>query len=171
MDPFLKNKFDGRFGRAVVLENPKGFLRLDDLTGGRPPAEAPRMTEPLAFRQVRVTSLLGTPTRDQNVGGILRGDRSQHLIFVTVRGHKSPPIPSSTSWCAGLGKSSVTGHGSIIVAKKRESEAVGSIDPHVVKRLNNTVPHFFRRLKNGDRTGEIPENLPRPGEDSTRDSN
>src|SRR3984957_20810592 len=61
-----------------------------------------------------------------------------------------------------LGKSSVTGHGSIIVAKNRESEAVGSIDPHVVKRLNNTVPHFFRRLKNGDRTGEIPENRPSP---------
>src|ERR1700733_11613968 len=95
MDPFLKNKFDGRSGRAVVLEDPKGFLRPDDLTGGRPPAEAPRMTQPLAFRQVRVTSLLGTPTRDQNAGGILQGDRSQHLIFVTVRGHKSPPIPEN----------------------------------------------------------------------------
>jgi hypothetical protein len=136
MDPLLKNKFDGRFGRAVVLKDPKGFLRPDDLTGGRPPAEAPRMTEPLAFHQVRVISLLGTPTRDQNAGVFCRAtDRSisSSSPFVVTSHLQYLPLRVGAP---DLGKSSVTGHGSIIVAKKRESEAVGSIDPHVVKQSN-----------------------------------
>src|ERR1700722_8372337 len=77
---------------------------------------------------------------------------TSHLQYLPLR--VGPPDP---------GKSSVTGHGSTIVAKKRESETVGNIDPYVVKRLNNTVPHCFRRPKNGDRTGELPEKCPSPG--------
>src|SRR3984893_16455258 len=56
MNP-LKNKFPRRYRRSVVLEDSKGFLGPEDLAGGGPPAEAPRMTEPLSFRQVRLASL------------------------------------------------------------------------------------------------------------------
>src|ERR1700676_357642 len=53
MNP-LEDHFDGRFRRSVVLEDSKGFPWPEDLAGGGPPAEAPRMTEPLSFRQVRL---------------------------------------------------------------------------------------------------------------------
>src|ERR1700731_486567 len=56
MNP-LENKFHGRFRRSVILEDSKGLLRAEDLAGGGPPAEAPRMTEPLSFRQVRLAPL------------------------------------------------------------------------------------------------------------------
>jgi hypothetical protein len=49
MNP-LEDKFEGWYRRSVVLKDPKGFLGPEDLTGGEPPAEAPRMTEPLRFR-------------------------------------------------------------------------------------------------------------------------
>src|SRR3989454_8222071 len=56
MNP-LEDKLDGRCRRSAVLEDSKRFGGPDDLAGGRPPAEAPRMTEPLRFRQIRLTAL------------------------------------------------------------------------------------------------------------------
>src|SRR5690349_10657709 len=56
MNP-LENKFRGRFRRSVILEDSKGFLGPNELGGGRLPTEAPRMTEPLRFRQVRLALL------------------------------------------------------------------------------------------------------------------
>ena len=55
MNP-LEHKFHGRLRRSVVLEDSKCFLRPEDLAAGNPPAEAPRMTEPLSFGQVRLAA-------------------------------------------------------------------------------------------------------------------
>src|SRR2546427_1159839 len=55
MNP-LENKFNRRYRGSVVLEDSKGFLRPDDLAGGRSPAEAPGTTEPLSFSQIRLTT-------------------------------------------------------------------------------------------------------------------
>src|SRR6266853_991798 len=71
MNP-LDDKFDGRYRRLVILEDSKGFLGPEDLAGGGPPAEAPRMTEPLGLFQVRLPSLLGTLTSDENAVCILQ---------------------------------------------------------------------------------------------------
>jgi hypothetical protein len=76
MDP-LENKFDVGYRRSVVLEDSKGFLGPDDLAGRDSPAETPRMTEPLSFRQVRFASPLGTPTDGKNARSILQNNRSQ----------------------------------------------------------------------------------------------
>ena len=56
MNP-LENKFRGRFRRSVILEDSKSFLGPDELAGGRLPTEAPDMTEPLRFRQIRLALL------------------------------------------------------------------------------------------------------------------
>src|ERR1700676_1599 len=42
MNP-LEDKFDGRFRRSVVLKDSKGFLSPEDLAGGGPPRQAPRI--------------------------------------------------------------------------------------------------------------------------------
>src|SRR6266404_6734453 len=55
MNP-LVGKFDGWLRRLVILIDAKGFLGPDELAGGRSPAEAPRMTEPLSFRQICFTA-------------------------------------------------------------------------------------------------------------------
>ena len=52
MNP-LENKFDGRRHRSVVLKDAIGFLRPQDLAGGKAPAEATGVTEPLSASQVR----------------------------------------------------------------------------------------------------------------------
>ena len=49
MNP-LEDELDGGCRRSVVLEDSKRFVGPDDLAGGGPPAEAPRVTEPLRFR-------------------------------------------------------------------------------------------------------------------------
>ena len=56
MNP-LEDELDGGCRRAVVLEDAKRFVGPADLAGGGPPTEAPRMTEPLRFRQVRLAAL------------------------------------------------------------------------------------------------------------------
>src|ERR1700758_3267344 len=65
----LEDTFDGRCGRAVVLEDSKGLVRPDDLAGGRLPPEASRMAEPLRFREVRLAPLLGTQVGGEDVRG------------------------------------------------------------------------------------------------------
>src|SRR5260370_6573695 len=63
MNP-LENELYGRFRRWVVFENSEGFLRPKDRARGHAPAEAPRVAEPLSFRQVRSTTLqFGSPFR------------------------------------------------------------------------------------------------------------
>src|SRR6266853_5368979 len=73
----LHNKFPGRSGRSVVLEDSKGFLGPNDLIRGRLPPETPRMTEPLSFRQIRLVSPFRAPARSQYAGCILQGNRSE----------------------------------------------------------------------------------------------
>src|SRR5258708_10578299 len=46
-----EDAFHGRFGRSVVFEDSKGFLRPEDLAARHAPGEAPRATEALGFRQ------------------------------------------------------------------------------------------------------------------------
>ena len=65
----LEDAFDGRCGRAVVLEDSKGLVRPDDLAGGRLPPEASRMAEPLRFREVRLAPLLGTQVGGEDASG------------------------------------------------------------------------------------------------------
>src|ERR1700738_2442408 len=65
MNP-LEDKFDGRYRRSVVLEDPKGFVGPVDLASGNRPAKASCMTEPLSFLQVRLASPLGTLACDEN---------------------------------------------------------------------------------------------------------
>src|ERR1700739_733969 len=64
----LQYDFHGRFVGWVVFENSKRFLCPDDLASGNPPAEAPRMTEPLSFRQVRLASMQLLFLQFQGVG-------------------------------------------------------------------------------------------------------
>src|SRR5271157_2255908 len=64
MNP-LENKLYGRFRRWVGLEDSKSLRWPEDLTRRWPPAEAPRMTEALILRQVRLAlakRLLGALT-------------------------------------------------------------------------------------------------------------
>src|SRR5260370_12313918 len=71
----LESEFHGRFRRSVILEDAKGFLGPDEFAGGRSPAEAPRMTEPLSFSQISLTA--------------------PH--FLVARPHSSAPLPPSLS--------------------------------------------------------------------------
>src|SRR5438309_11668420 len=56
MNP-LEDELDGGCRRAVALEDAKRFVGPGDLAGGAPPTEAPRMTQPLRFRQARLAAL------------------------------------------------------------------------------------------------------------------
>src|ERR1700676_2681627 len=80
MDP-LENKFDVGYRRSVVLEDSKGFLGPDDLAGRDSPAETPRMTNPLGFRQVRLAlaeRLLGPLTFGPLCGFTQRTQHRRH---------------------------------------------------------------------------------------------
>src|SRR3989442_15645045 len=73
--------------------------------GGRLPAEAPRMTEPLRFREVRLAPLLGTLAGDEDARGVLQGRRSQERVLVVLRAHERPPsaspakaVPRTRAW-------------------------------------------------------------------------
>src|ERR1700704_5294611 len=94
----LENKLHGTFRGFVILENSKGYVCAEVLAGANPPAEASGMTEPLSFRQIRVASLLGTPTRDENAFRILQGNRPHQLVLVILRGHRRPPRTVSASF-------------------------------------------------------------------------
>ena len=87
----LENAFHGRRDRSVILEDAKRFLRPADLAGGHAPPEAARMTELLRFRQVRVSTLLGALTRDENAGRVLQRHRSQQRILVIIHRHHCTP--------------------------------------------------------------------------------
>src|SRR5207253_1566475 len=71
----------------------EGLLRPEELAGGRPPAEAPRMAEPLPFGEVELAPLLGTLARGEDAGGVLQGHRAQERVLVIVR-HERPPTAS-----------------------------------------------------------------------------
>jgi hypothetical protein len=45
------------------------------------------MTEPLSFRQIRLGSLLGTLTSDENAVRILQSNRSQQVVLFILRRH------------------------------------------------------------------------------------
>src|SRR5258708_7884575 len=91
----LQDALHGRFRGSVVLEDPEGLLRPDDLASGNLPAEAARTTQLLRFRQVRLLALLGALARDANAGGVLQDGRAHERVLVILRSHWRAPISSA----------------------------------------------------------------------------
>src|SRR5713101_3816468 len=104
MDP-LEDALDGRPRVAVVAEDSKGLLRPEELAGGRPPAEAPRMAQPLPFGEIELAALLRALAGDENARGVLQRHRSQERVLVLVQVHERPPmalaaraVPRTRAW-------------------------------------------------------------------------
>src|SRR4030088_2830372 len=93
MNP-LENEFYSRFRRWVVFEDSEGLRRPKDLARGHPPAEAPRVAEPLSFRQVRSTTL--------QCGGLFR-----HLDLKFVVGLPKPSPGGAQRFLGSLPVSNV----------------------------------------------------------------
>ena len=53
----LQEQSDGRLNRFIESHDPISFFRPEDLSAADPPAEAPRLTEPLGLGQIRLAAL------------------------------------------------------------------------------------------------------------------